>query len=61
MIGWMASDFFKQSPVLALPVLALFLFMLVFISINIRTWCARKSEIERIAHLPLETEGKHDV
>ena len=56
MISFMAMDFFEKSPVLYLPLVALFLFMLVFASITIKTFWIRTSHIEKLARMPLETE-----
>jgi hypothetical protein len=49
----MAMDFFAQSPVLALPIMALFLFSAVFIAIVVRA--------ARMPALVVETESKRPL
>ena len=56
MLGYMASEFFASSPVLWLPVIALGLFLLAFTILTIRAMRKPKSEIDRLAALPLEPE-----
>lgn len=57
----MAAGFFAKSPVLALPVAALFVFLAAFLVITLRAFFTPKKEIERLANLPLETdEGKEN-
>ncbi|QQR88616.1 MAG: cbb3-type cytochrome c oxidase subunit 3 [Myxococcales bacterium] len=58
MISWMAMEFFRKSPVLYLPMIALFLFMLVFVGIIIRTFWRRAADLDKLARMPLdEKEG----
>lgn len=54
MISWMATDFFAKSPVLYLPMIALFLFMLVFVGIIVRTYWKRAAEFDELARMPLD-------
>jgi hypothetical protein len=58
MLGWFASDYFQQSPVLVYPIIALGVFMTVFVGAVVRTLRARKSDIERMARLPLEADDE---
>ena len=53
-MGYMAMDYFRQSPLLALPVIALVLFMLVFLAVTLRAMLTKKSRWDAIAQLPLE-------
>ncbi len=53
----MYREFFSQSPVLALPILSLMIFIAVFAGIVVRTMRRRPSTFEGIAALPLE-DGK---
>jgi len=54
MLSFMAMDYFRQSPMLALPVLALAIFMLVFVAVSVRAIFTEKARFESIARLPLE-------
>ena len=48
-----ASEFFSQSPVLLLPLIALFLFLAVFIAVSLRAARMTKSTVDTLAQLPL--------
>ena len=54
MLGFMALDFFRQSPMLILPMVALAIFMLVFFAVTLRTLLTEQRNYEAIARLPLE-------
>jgi hypothetical protein len=56
MLSWMATDFFAHSPVLAYPVAALGIFMLVFVGIGVRTLLAPKERIDALARLPRDRQ-----
>ena len=58
MLSFMAMDYFRQSPVLAFPLLALAIFMLVFFAVTLRAVLTAKVRYERIARLPLEGEDR---
>lgn len=58
MLGRVALSFFQQSPMLAFPLVALALFMLVFFVITLRTVLTQKSQYDGIARLPLESGPK---
>ncbi len=53
----MYREFFVNSPVLALPVLSLMLFIAVFAGIVVRTMRRRPAAYEAAAALPLD-DGK---
>lgn len=53
MLSQLSADYFARSPVLAYPIAALGLFLLVFIGVSLRTFFRAQSEIERMAQLPL--------
>jgi hypothetical protein len=53
MLSQLSADYFARSPVLAYPILALGLFLLVFIVVSLRAALRAPSEIERMAQLPL--------
>jgi hypothetical protein len=55
MLGFMAMDYFRQSPMLAFPVLALAIFMLVFCLVSLRAVLTKKTRFEQISRLPLES------
>lgn len=58
MLGWFASDYFSQSPVLIFPLVALGLFMTVFMVVSLRALFARKPNLDRLAQLPLESDDE---
>ena len=49
----MKSELLAKSPLLALPIFALFLFLAVFLAILVVTARRRTSSLERVASLPL--------
>jgi len=55
MLSQLSADYFSRSPVLAWPLLALVLFMIVFIAITVRAIFGRREVMERHAALPLES------
>jgi hypothetical protein len=59
MLSWIASDFFARSPVLVYPLIALLLFMAVFVTAALRAALADRAQIDRMARLPLE-RGRED-
>ncbi len=58
MLGWFAGDFFARSPVLVYPIIALAIFMTVFITVSLRALFRPKSELERLAALPLREDDR---
>ena len=54
----LASDFFSQSPALLLPLLALVLFIIVFLFIVVRAMRMSASEADENARIPLEEESE---
>jgi hypothetical protein len=58
MLGWFASDFFARSPVLVYPIIALAIFMTVFVTVSLRALFRPKSELERLAALPLTEDDR---
>ena len=54
MTGFMAREFFGQSPLLILPVAALLLFALVFLAIALRTARMDRGVVDERARLVLE-------
>jgi hypothetical protein len=57
-MGFMAMEFFRQSPLLAMPVIALVIFMLVFLAVSLRALLTQKSHWDAAAQLPF-SEGHH--
>jgi hypothetical protein len=55
-----AADFFASSPVLFLPLLALALFLVVFLGACVAAFRLPKSEASRRASLPLAKEYRRD-
>lgn len=56
MISFMASDFFARSPALMCPVIALGLFMTVFVATSLRALRADRAGIDRMARMPLAND-----
>jgi hypothetical protein len=56
-MGFMAMDYFRQSPLLALPVIALVIFMFVFLAVSLRALLTQKSRWDAAAQLPF-SEGQ---
>jgi hypothetical protein len=55
----MAESFFAASPLLALPIISMVLFGVVFIAITMRALRTPSDEIERRSAMPFE-EDRHD-
>jgi len=64
MMRMLTEGYFAQSPVLIFPVIALCLFMTVFVVVTLRALSARKSDFDAMASMPLEDssseEGGHE-
>lgn len=59
-----AHDFFERSPVMGAPLLAMLIFASVFAVVALRALCARRTDVDRAARLPLQDaleEGGDDV
>ena len=56
----MYKDFLAHSPLLALPIAALFVFLGVFVVVVTRTMARRAPAYARLATLPLREEGRHE-
>ena len=56
MTGFMAREFFGQSPLLILPIAALLLFALVFLAIAFRAVRMDRGAVDERARLVLEGE-----
>jgi hypothetical protein len=54
MLSQLSADYFARSPVLAFPVAALGLFLLVFIGVSLRALLRERTELDRMAQLPLQ-------
>ncbi len=54
MTGFMAREFFGQSPLLILPIAALLLFAVVFLAIALRAVRMDRGEVDQRAQLALE-------
>jgi hypothetical protein len=57
----LSVDYFARSPVLAYPVLALAIFLTVFIVVSVRALRARREDVERMAALPLSDSSDSKV
>jgi hypothetical protein len=56
MLGFMAMDYFRNSPVLFSALFALAIFMLVFCMVTLRAVLTNKARYEALASLPLEDD-----
>jgi hypothetical protein len=56
-MSFIAMDYFRQSPLLAMPVLALVIFMLVFASVSLRALFTKSAAWEAMARLPLRDDA----
>jgi hypothetical protein len=54
MMSWIAGDYFARSPVLVFPLIALGLFMTVFVVAVCRAYFGDRERFEALARLPLE-------
>ena len=63
MLSLMAEEFFAQSPMLLFPALALVLFLIAFCAVTWRTLRQDRSELDRLAQLPLADDAgdRHDA
>lgn len=57
---WLVSDFFARSPALLGPVIALVLFMLVFVAATIYALRTQRAQHERMALMPLKEDQHHE-
>ena len=53
-------ELLSHSPLLMLPIAAMFLFLAVFVSVLVRTMSRRASAYEETASLPLSEETPHE-
>jgi hypothetical protein len=53
----MLRELVSKSPILTIPLSALFLFLTVFVGNLVRTYSRRASAYDPVAHLPLEEES----
>jgi hypothetical protein len=58
MLSQLSAEFFARSPVLAFPIAALGLFLLVFIGVSIWAMSRTQRDIDHLAALPLENSGE---
>ena len=52
---------FERSPLLALPIIALLIFMVVFVLVAIRALRQSRTEVDSMARLPLDDDGPTPV
>jgi hypothetical protein len=60
MLSFMASEYFQRSPMLLYPLVALALFMLVFLVVTVKTVLTKGARYEAIARLPLEDQAREE-
>lgn len=58
---FMVTDYFAKSPMLWFPLLALALFMLVFVLVAVVAFATDKSQHDRAASLPLADGSEREV
>lgn len=56
----MAKEFFANSPALALPVLALVIFVIFFSLVVVRALREAKGQITTLEQLPLQEDRSHE-
>jgi cbb3-type cytochrome oxidase subunit 3 len=57
----MYRDLLSQSSLLVLPLIALFLFIAVFVGVVVRTLMRSRAEIDECAAIPLHDEDRHEL
>jgi hypothetical protein len=62
MLTQFAAEFFARSAVLAYPILALGLFLVVFLGVSLRALLTQGAELNHMANLPLfdDEVSRHD-
>jgi hypothetical protein len=55
----MYKDLFVQSPLLVLPVAAMFLFLATFIAVSLHAATRPRREVEAFSRLPLGDRDEH--
>jgi hypothetical protein len=60
MLSLISIDFFARSPLLAFPVLAMLLFIVVFVANAVRALRAPPRELDQLASLPFADEQEVD-
>jgi hypothetical protein len=53
----MHADLLAQTHLLALPLVALIVFLAVYFAVILRAMLSSRSEISSLAHIPFEGEG----
>jgi hypothetical protein len=53
MMRLMSADYFARSPLMIFPVIALAIFVVVFVAVTVRALRTRRDELDRLAALPL--------
>ncbi len=53
MLSQFSADYFARSPVIVFPIVALAIFMVVFIAVTVRALRSNKDEVDHLAALPL--------
>jgi hypothetical protein len=62
MLSQLAAEYFARSPVLAFPIAALGLFILVFVGVSVRAMTRSQRDIASLAALPLQdSEREQEV
>jgi hypothetical protein len=56
----MHRELFAHSPLLVLPLAAMFLFLLVWVVATVRVMTRSRDEMLAAARLPLEKEARHE-
>lgn len=61
MMRLLTAEYFAKSPVLILPIIALFLFLAVFVGVALRTYSRKKEDFDALSKMPLdEGEMSHE-
>jgi hypothetical protein len=54
----MYKDLFTQSPIMVLPIVALLLFLGVFVAVLLRTFARKSDRFDAVARLPMEDSNE---
>jgi hypothetical protein len=60
MLSFVAMGYFEKSPLLIFPLIALLLFLGVFVAVTVRALRSSPSKYDAISRLPLEADS-HEV
>ena len=54
-MGWFVKDFFATSPMLAFPIVALLIFVGVFVALTVRVMRLPRADVDAMARLAVDS------